>query len=137
MEWRRLSCTDRINGYLDWPYVGMVCRIERMRTIGGVSTTETVHAITSLKEVSARELLRLSREHWLIENSLHWVRDNTFREDACQVKSGNAPELLASVRNLAIGILHRKKHKNIAAALRHHAMNPDKCFAALGFHNLT
>jgi predicted transposase YbfD/YdcC len=68
---------------------------------------------------------------------LHWVRDNTFSEDACQVKSGNAPQTLGALRNLAISLLHRGKSKNIAAALRSHALNPKKTFVALGVNDVT
>ena len=59
--------------------------------------------------------------HWAIENSLHWVRDVTFDEDRSQVRTGNAPQIMASLRNTAISILRLAGWDSIAAALRHHA----------------
>jgi hypothetical protein len=59
--------------------------------------------------------------HWEVENRLHWVRDVTFDEDRSQVRTGNAPRVMASLRNTAITLLRIHGHKNIAAALRHHA----------------
>lgn len=65
-------------------------------------------AITSLPpdQASAAELAGLVRGHWGIENRLHWVRDTAYREDASQVRTGNAAHLMATIRNLAIS-LHR------------------------------
>ena len=60
--------------------------------------------------------------HWGIENRLHWVRDVVYGEDQSQVRTGSAPQLLAALRNLVIGILHLGGVKNIAAALRHYSL---------------
>jgi len=80
---------------------------------------EVRYAITSLgPEVGASRLLRLIRGHWAIENRLHWVRDVTFGEDASQVRTGAAPEVMAALRNLVIRLLRRAGVQNIAAALR-------------------
>jgi predicted transposase YbfD/YdcC len=53
------------------------------------------------------------RGHWAIE-ALHHIRDVTFAEDASQVRTGNTPRAMASLRNLAIGILRARGHRNIA-----------------------
>lgn len=45
------------------------------------------------------------REHWRIENCLHYVRDVTLGEDACRVRKGGAPQVLAALRNAAIHLL--------------------------------
>ena len=63
------------------------------------------------------------RGHWGIEHRLHHVRDVTFGEDACRVRSGQAPRLLAAMRNLSITLLQRAGWKN-KAALRRHAARP-------------
>ena len=49
---------------------------------------------------------------------MHYVRDVTFAEDASQIRAGTIPRAVASLRNLAIGILRRQGHRNIDAALR-------------------
>jgi predicted transposase YbfD/YdcC len=85
--------------------------------------TETVYAITDLAPHQARpdELAAWIRGHWQIENALHWVRDVTFGEDLSQVRTGAAPQVMATLRNLAISLHRLAGATNIAAALRHHA----------------
>jgi predicted transposase YbfD/YdcC len=85
--------------------------------------TETVYAITDLAPHQARpdELAAWIRGHWQIENGLHWVRDVTFGEDASRVRAGNSPQVMASLRNLAISLHRIAGATNIAKALRHHA----------------
>ena len=64
-------------------------------------------------------MLELVRGHWAIENRVHYVRDRTFDEDRSQVRKRAAPQLMASLRNLAISLLRLAGATNIAAALRH------------------
>jgi hypothetical protein len=92
-----------------------------------------VYAITSLSFAQARpaRLADLLRGHWAIENGLHWVRDVTFAEDASQVRTGTAPQVMAALRNLVIGVLSRAGAVNLAAALRHHARDPARPLATL------
>jgi len=87
--------------------------------------TETVYAITDLQAHQARpdELATWIRGHWHIENKLHWVRDVTFAEDHSQVRTGSAPQAMATFRNLVISLHRLAGATNIAAALRHHARN--------------
>jgi hypothetical protein len=94
----------------------------------------TVYAITSLPFELARpaRLADLLRGHWAIENGLHYVRDTTFAEDASQVRTGSAPHAMASLPNLAIGVLSRAGPVNLAAALRRHARDPHRPLATLG-----
>jgi predicted transposase YbfD/YdcC len=70
---------------------------------------EIAYAITSLtsEKASPQRLLELNRMHWGIENGLHWVRDETFREDRSQIRTGTAPRVMATLRNLVITILKR------------------------------
>jgi predicted transposase YbfD/YdcC len=63
---------------------------------------------------------------------VHHLRDTTFAEDACQVRTGNAPRAMASLRNLAIGILRAHGHRNIAAALRRNARDATRVLPLLG-----
>jgi predicted transposase YbfD/YdcC len=95
--------------------------------------TVVVYAITSLSFAQARpaRLADLLRGHWAIENGLHWVRDVTFAEDASQVRTGTAPQVMAALRNLVIGVLSRAGAVNLAAALRHHARDPARPLATL------
>ena len=70
------------------------------------------------------QLAAFIRGHWCVENRLHWVRDVTFDEDRSQVRTGNGPRVMASLRNLAISLLRLAGASNIAQALRHHSWDP-------------
>jgi hypothetical protein len=89
----------------------------------GSHECETEYLISSLdlRRHTPAEFLAYNRGHWCIENRLHYVRDVTMGEDACRVRTGSAPQVLAGVRNTVIGLLRRAGWDNIAAALRHHA----------------
>jgi predicted transposase YbfD/YdcC len=95
--------------------------------------TVTVYAVTSLTHVQAgpARLADLLRGHWAIE-ALHHIRDVTYAEDASQVRSGSSPHVMATLRNLVIGVLSRAGPVNLAAALRHHARDPARPLATLG-----
>ncbi len=72
------------------------------------------------ERASGQRLLQLNREHWGIENKVHWVRDVTFDEDRSQVRK-KAAHLMATVRNLALSVLRLAGAgtSGIAAATRH------------------
>ena len=69
---------------------------------------------------------------WATNNGPHYRRDITFAEDASQVRTGTAPRAMASLRNLAIGILRAHGHRNIAAALRRNARDATRLLPLLG-----
>lgn len=127
-EQRTLWASSVLTAYLaeaGWPQVQQVLRVERRVTAHGGETREVRDFITSLdSRWSASDLLDLVRGHWRIENTVHYVRDVTFGEDASSVRSGAAPHVLAVLRNTVLGLLHRRRWRNIAAALRHYAWHP-------------
>lgn len=110
--------------------MGQVFELERIRVVGGKTTVEVVHGITSLgrDRADAAALLRRARGHWGIENGLHYVRDVTLGEDACRVRRGNAPQVLAALRNAVVHLLSGVKAASKAAATRSFAARP---FSAL------
>src|SRR5260221_5503328 len=69
--------------------------------------TEVMYGITSLSPTQASDqlLLQLVRDHWAIENRLHWRRDVTLREDHCQVRKGDAPRVLAVLNSFLLAVL--------------------------------
>jgi hypothetical protein len=95
--------------------------------------TVTVYGVTSLpfQQASPARLADLLRGHWAIE-ALHHLRDTTLAEDACKVRTGAAPGVMAALRNLVIGVLCRAGPGNLAAALRRHARDPRRPLATLG-----
>ena len=133
-ERRRLQASTRLANHLNWPGVAQVCRLERVRWEKGHKTTEITYAITSVPraQADAAQLLTWWRGHWGIENRLHWVRDVLFGEDACRIRTGNAPHVLSSLRNAAINLLRSLGHRQIAQTLREHACRVDLLLARLG-----
>jgi len=134
-EERYLESSEALCEYLSWPHVGQVCRIERRVTRKRETKAETQYALTSLKreKADARRLQRLWRGHWSIENRLHWERDVVLGEDASQVRKGSAPQVMAALRNLTLGLLRQAKVNNVAAALRRHARYPAEALALMGW----
>ena len=89
-----------------------------VRTKGEKPSYETAYAITSAPQVIAGPSTLLSwwRGHWGIENRSHYVRDVSMGEDASRIRSGAAPQIMAAIRNAAIGFLRCRGVFNIAEA---------------------
>lgn len=124
-----MIASTELTAYLrpHWKDLGQVYQITRERWGNDEPrTVEIAYRITSLtaEQANASRLLELDRGHWGIENGLHHVRDVTFGEDACRVRSGNAPQVLAATRNLAMGILRRMDFPSIASGTRRIIMHP-------------
>lgn len=136
IEERHLRVSSALVGYTNWPGLQQVLQLQR--TVTNKRTRKVRHelayAVTSLSpgRASASHLLQLWREHWGIENKLHYVRDVTFDEDRSQVRSGHVPQVMAAFRNLAISILRLLGYTNIAAACRRLAARPALALAAVG-----
>lgn len=133
VEKRQLWASPLLVGYSDWPHPSQVCRLKRTVPCKGKTRQEVAYAVTSLPPEAANpdQLLDLWRGHWGIENRLHWVRDMTMDEDRCQVHTGAGPQVMAALRNTAIGRLRMAGAGNIAAAFRRRAMHPDEALSLI------
>jgi predicted transposase YbfD/YdcC len=133
VETRRLQVTT-VAG-LDFPHATQALRItRRVRPLTGRRwRTVTAYAVTSLTaaQASPARLADWIRGHWGIE-ALHHIRDTTYAEDASQVRTGTAPRAMASLRNLAIGVLRAHGDRNLAAALRRNARDATRVLPLLG-----
>ena len=125
-ESRQLAVSSELNAWAGWPHLAQVGKLVHTWRRKGKTRRDVSYVITSLprQEASPRRLLKLIRGHWGIENRLHWVRDVTFDEDRCQIRTGAAPQVMAALRNLVIGLFHLAGVPNIAATLRAHAWEP-------------
>lgn len=137
IETRTIRVAATPAGLVEFPHVGAVVRIDRQvadAKTGEQRWAETVWAVTSAspKRASPARLLAASREHWGIENGLHWVRDATMGEDASKVRAASAPRALAVMRNLVISVLRLAGATNIARALRATSRRPALAFGLLG-----
>lgn len=109
-------------------------RLTRERTVAGKTTVQVAYGITTLTGVrgTAKALLRLTRDHWAIENSSHYVRDVTLREDAGRVRSGSAPQVLAAVRNAVVHLLSGVAAKSRPEAIEYLQIHPDEARSLIG-----
>jgi Transposase DDE domain len=115
--------------------------IERRRTALdgtplGEHEVEFAYAITSVpaEQMTAAQLAAAVRGHWGIENRAHWVRDVTFDEDRSRVRTGSGPQVMATMRNLAISLHRLAGVTNIAAALRACCQRYSRAFERLCGH---
>lgn len=81
-----------------------VARVETWRTVGG-KTEHTVRAYALSKPLSPAEALKAVRNHWRIENNLHWQLDVLLNEDANRSRKNNAPACMAALRRLSLNVL--------------------------------
>jgi predicted transposase YbfD/YdcC len=104
-----------------WKSVQQCFAIERTRIHKklGTTTTETAYGITSLSPecADAKRLLVLSREHWNIENQLHWVRDTVFLEDQCTLRDPTAQTINAACNSFSIFLLKQAGFNSITHAI--------------------
>ncbi|WP_329449168.1 ISAs1 family transposase (plasmid) [Streptomyces sp. NBC_01426] len=132
-EIRRIKAATVSN--LLFPHAAQAVQLKRRRTNRktGKVTIKTIYTVTSLTadRATPAQLAALIRGHWTIE-ALHHIRDVTFAEDASQLRTGNAPQAMATWRNLAIGALRPTGDRNIATALRYNARKPKRPLALLG-----
>lgn len=106
------------HGFSDLVAIG---RVDSWRSAKGKPAKPKARFFLLSRKLSARQLLKVVRAHWSIENNLHWVLDVLFAEDACRSRNNHAPENLAAIRKLAINILQatpgpqRISHKMLQA----------------------
>jgi predicted transposase YbfD/YdcC len=118
----------------DWLNLAQVYKLERQSTNAlGITKTQIRYGVTSLPELGTnpQRLLQLTRGHWGIENGLHYRRDVTFHEDRGQIRMGHAPEMLAVLNHIALGLFARPGETNMAHARREFAYVLDASLARL------
>ena len=136
IEIRTIQVSTALQGYVDFPHAAQVFRIHRKTTYTktGKVTEEDAYGVTSLtpEEGPPDLLLALVRRHWHIENKLHWVRDVTYGEDLSQVRTGNAPRVMATLRNVSIGLLRLIGFASTPTGNRYYAKRSAEAIALLG-----
>jgi predicted transposase YbfD/YdcC len=132
-ERRTLTATTALNAYLDWPGVAQVGQVEREVKQDGKTTREIRCFITSVprEKADADQLLEWTRGHWSIENRSHYVRDVTMGEDASRIRKGAGPQVMAAMRNAAIGFFRATGSSNIAETIRRNASQVGELLAKL------
>jgi hypothetical protein len=125
-----------LNSYIDFPYAAQVYFLHRYTTDlhGKELRSEFAYGISSLSPEKGQpaRLLELNRQHWSIENKVHWVRDVTFDEDRSRIRKKAGPQVMATLRNLAISMLRMAGANNIAKGLRGCSWNRNQVFRLIG-----
>jgi predicted transposase YbfD/YdcC len=102
---------DVVKDLASWRDLNSVVVIVSSRAVNGQTTDEVRYYISSRK-ASATAFAQNVRNHWGIENGLHWILDVCFGDDASRVRNGHGPENFGLLRRLALAVLKQQKDKH-------------------------
>jgi predicted transposase YbfD/YdcC len=128
LEMREIWSSTQMNEWFEKEWAGiaqvfMICRTvkekeeERIEIMYGMTNVPRKHA-------DAKRLLELNRKHWSIENRLHYRRDVILREDASQMRTHGAPEVVAALNGGLLALMDFMGVKNVAKQMRHFCAQP-------------
>jgi predicted transposase YbfD/YdcC len=92
-----------------WSKSQSIGMVEARREVGETGQIETRYFLTSLPAQGVR-FAQAVRQHWGIENSLHWVLDGSFNEDACRIRKDKGAQTFSVLRHIALNLLRRERH---------------------------
>lgn len=133
IELRRVSVCSQIKSLQDkhkWPGLKSIIMREYLRSENGEIKREVWYYISSLDE-NAAFMAAAIKDHWAIENKLHWVMDMAFRDDECRIRKDNAPANFTVAKHMALNILKNAKGKQSINIKRQKAAWDDDCLAEL------
>lgn len=109
-----------------WPHIKSLIEVASERSIDGKTSCNSRWYASSLP-INAEESAQIIRDHWAVENQLHWVLDVVFKEDALKVTEPDGAKHLALFNRACLSVLkqHEGKKASIAAKRRSAAWNPD------------
>ena len=124
IETRRYWITSDIEwlgAKASWSNLQSIGMVQSCREIGEKVEIETRYFLTSLPADGVR-FAQAVRQHWGIENSLHWVLDVSFDEDACRIRKDKGAQTFSVLRHIALNLLRREsRHKRGIKARRKRA----------------
>jgi predicted transposase YbfD/YdcC len=123
VETRRLTAIADEHDYLQWPGLSTVFRLERhvLNPQKGEERSQVVFGITSLAFTPqvAKDLLNWTRQHWCIENQLHYRRDVTLGEDATRMQHAHQARVVATLNNFVVALVNYLGFSNLPSARRY------------------
>ena len=136
---RIFSCGDaaELKALLGWPGLKSVWAVENIRSITGRSgVSSQIRYFLSSRPAEDEAAAAAIRQHWSIENGLHWMLDVTFGEDRCRIRDRTAAENWALLRKTALNLLQGDSSKSSIAARRKRAGWDDDYMLGLLHGNL-
>lgn len=109
-----------------WPGLSSIIMVEYTFEKGKEIQCETRFYISSIC-AEAKFMAGAIRQHWGVENGLHWVMDMLFRDDECRIRKNNAPANFTTIKHMASNILRLAKGKASMRAKRHEAAWDEDC----------
>ena len=132
---RTITTSTEMNAWFDvqWAGIVQVFRIERCVVRKGKTSKQVVYGWTNFTphEAGPEAIGGFSRDHWAIENRLHWRRDVTLNEDHSQLRSKGKPPVLAVLNNTVLALMDWLGVRNVPAHMRRYAAHPHLALALL------
>lgn len=108
---------DYLRKGTQWANLTSLIKLTTVRVTAAKTETTTRYFISSW-QASAQAFLNAIRDHWQIENGLHWVLDIAFREDESRIRKDHAPQNMAVLRHLALNLLKRDTSVKVGIAAK-------------------
>ena len=122
LETRQVWCTERVDWFADrdqWAGLSSLIAVDGQRQwADGRIEKERQYFISSLRGIDAKSFGRLIRNHWQVENSLHWSLDVSFNEDASRIRNGYAAENFSRLRRIALNLLKRETTEKVGIKVK-------------------
>jgi predicted transposase YbfD/YdcC len=103
---------DFLRNKEEWKGLKSIVCVESRRHLRDTESVEMRYFLSSLDKIDP--VARSIRHHWNVENKLHWVMDVDFDEDACRVRTDNAPENFALLRQIAHNLIKQESSKKVS-----------------------
>src|SRR5487761_1757589 len=114
-----------------WPGLKAIGKVVRRRETADKTTTETAYYLLS-RVLSPERFNQVVRQHWGVENSLHWRLDVVMNEDQDRTRAGNGAHNLAVLRHMAINAMQKEGSKgSLRGKLKRAGWNDEYLFRLL------
>ncbi len=121
IETRKVTvCTDVswLNARHNWPGLASIVMVQYTAVMSDKTRSQTRFYISSLTS-EAQTQAQAIRDHWSIENGLHWVLDMVFRDDECRIRKGNAAANFTTIKHAASNLLRASPGSESLTLKRH------------------
>lgn len=133
IEERCLKLAKVPAGLVNWPGIQQAFLLQRKTFRDGKQTQESVLGLTSLKSVEPHQLLEWIRNHWTIENRLHWVKDVLLAEDKALIATQSTAHAMAALRSTLVSLMYASGYTSLSHAIRCFCAQPARALNLLGW----